>query len=978
MEERIFLEEHRGEFSNNVENAINVALSTKTRLVPNEDMISDFSLFKQYNRERDECGNYRLILTINPICSNILFNAKTEVVINEGSSACTTIRDNVYTVNKKQYAPKALNKTNPIDYKQVIRDTEYSHQDNGGFVYHCGFDIFNNHLLRKKEFIHVNKYNETHNESTKLSEPVYNTILDYNRDGRGFIVEEEISIPTKKKGEKTKTHLYQYDTIMPLQVAFADNCIEKNGWWGFTNPGTIEIENNDENISINRLMANNKPCEFIDLYPDRSLYSFIPKYNKYRKRIEKNWEYCITYPFAKEWEKIDEICGGKNQAIRANMKFTYNSSSIPIIVCSSYFKHNFKAGDIVTFYYYYPHYEVRKRETNVDLTPVLSSDGKTYNFYLTTEVDDLGNPKEGVEIYRTANKASMEFVKYTIKVKVLSVGDLNGNNKDRIFTVKYSDIESIYDYMKYFGCFYKKNSGNSECSYYFRKFKKLKTINGDNIKSDINKVGFGKNIYGDDIAQLIFTDDINIKGLLDHNERPLSEIYLTIVKTNKGHEKWYSNIDGVGDADVEYSHCFGKITSGIDFCGIEEEPFDYNIHYLHNISKPNVVTRQISNTISAWGDTILMGVPKVLEDDITMDNFDEFYGDIVEYDTYKAEETVIGNVYHRFNTAQREIWSNEYRDLYNDTIVADDYDVVANSNDYKEFTVKTYYLNDTQTPTREVKPNAIIGNLVYGNIFPEGYFYNPHIKLNVRENNDVENTSPAKEINYKYFDFEKKSTFLLIKSNGEILIYDKEINAEMNAENGDVIVNQGCKYEIKLTPPINYGFYKGDYVAFYNKNTHETNWGEIVSVSGTEITLRFDEDAFSSIGLVKKEHFAPYSAERCFYAYWSPNNVPTYAKLCEGVKKFTWKTIIPPSEMMRDRELYEIPFTNGRFYLEKNINFYLKRQDPHGNYGLSFPVFKRYTQAISNPMVKFSVNRTTPIDFTRIMYTVNNLTNTCY
>ena len=33
--------------------------------------------------------------------------------------------------------------------------------------------------------------------------------------------------------------------------------------------------------------------------------------------------------------------------------------------------------------------------------------------------------------------------------------------------------------------------------------------------------------------------------------------------------------------------------------------------------------------------------------------------------------------------------------------------------------------------------------------------------------------------------------------------------------------------------------------------------------------------------------------------------------------------------------------SNGRLYIEKNINFFLRRQDPFGNYGLSKPLFKK-------------------------------------
>ena len=46
MEQSIFLERNRSEFSNDVENAINVALSTKTRLLPNDNASDNFSLFE--------------------------------------------------------------------------------------------------------------------------------------------------------------------------------------------------------------------------------------------------------------------------------------------------------------------------------------------------------------------------------------------------------------------------------------------------------------------------------------------------------------------------------------------------------------------------------------------------------------------------------------------------------------------------------------------------------------------------------------------------------------------------------------------------------------------------------------------------------------------------------------------------------------------------------------------------------------------
>lgn len=971
MEQKLFLEKNKSVFSNNVERSIKLDLSAKTRLLPNDNIVDKFSLFKQYNKERDECTKYRIILNVNPICSNILFNARTEIVLNEGSSACTLLIGNT-KLDKKKVSPNAVNTTEKIDYMLALRNTEYSHKNNGCFVYHCGYDIFNNHMLRKKGFIHVNQLGDAEDNGKN-----YNTISDYNRDNRGGIVEQEIGVEIGV--EKVKMHLYQHDTIMSMPLAFMDNCFEKDGWWGFTNPNTIEIPNNSgKSISINCMMANNKPCEFIDLYPDRSLFSFVPKFNKHRKRIEKNWDYCITYPYKSDYKKIDEICGGEKQAIKANMKYGFNSAGQAIVICSSYFKHNLKSGDYVTFFYYMPHYS----EVKSDL---LSSNLRYYKIdeeeFLFNENDFEinGELKEGITKKDFVKKiGSKEFFKYNVKVKVESVGDANGLNSERVFVVKYSNISDIFDYMTYFGCFYKKNTKNTDCLYYLRKFKKIKNINGEELRSDVNKVAFGRNIYGDEVAQVLFLDDVNIKNVLDNNGRPLSEVYFTIVKRNAGRNEWYNKKD-YGNNAVEVSHCFGEITSGIDFSGIDNEPFEYNVHYMHNMdSSITINDKSAGVTFSAWGETVLSGMPKTLERDITID-LDEFYGDIVEYDISKAKETVIGNVCHRFNTAQREFWGVDYKHIKQDTIVYDDYDF---ANGIKmPFTVDTYFINNVQN---SIDSEGNSNNIMYGNIYPEGYFYNPHIQINVRENDDMEVSSTAKHINYSDISLKIRKKYLLLKENGTIKIFDKLFDAEKEKEENDEIVLQDYYYEVNLTSPVNYEFYKGDNIAFFNKNTNNIVWSSVSGVSGTNLTLIIDGyelDEFNVIddnGEIKTYLFTPYSYNREFYAYWSPENTPIYAKLCEGAKKFVWRKLINPSEMMRDDELFDTPFSNGRFYLEKNINLFVKRQDPNGKYGLSLPMFKTFKQTKINPMVKYVIQGRTPVDMTDIPNTLNNLINNCY
>ena len=962
MEQKLFLERNRSEFSNDVERTINIGLSTKTRLLPNDNISDNFSLFEQYNRERDECNKIRLILNVNPVCSNVLYNARTEIVLNEGSPACTLLIGNK-SLDKATYAPNAVNTTTPIKYMDAIRNTEYSHSENGGFVYHCGFDIFNNHMLRKKEFIHVNKSDDADDNRKN-----YNTIRDYCRDGRGQVVKEEIGIKYSNGGA-TNMHLYQYDTIMSMPTAFMDNCIEKDGWWGFTNPSTIEIPNSDNTtVSINRMMANNKSCEFIDLYPDRSLYSFIPKFNKHRRRLEKNWDYCITYPYKSDFETLNVVCGGEQQAIRANIKQRFNGAGQPVVECSSYFKHNLKPGNYVTFYYYMPHYKILVKDVKGGLK--YWKEGDNEYLYKEEDFDENGLLKKEHDNPIREVK-SKTFTRYSIKVKVDGVGDANGDHTDRIFVVKYNDIREIYEHMLHLGCFYKKNNGNTDCLYYFRKFKKLTNVDGGVIKSDVNKVAFGKNIYGDDVAQVIFTDDIDINGLLDHNGRPVSELYFTIVKRNAGYKEWYEKKNYSGDT-IEFSHCFGEVTSAIDFCGIEDEPFDYNIHMVHNLSRTANDGEAKKLSFSAWGETILSGTPKTLERNITIEN-DEYFGDIVEYDIYKATETVIGNVYHRFNTAQREFFGTDFQHILQDVIVSDDYDRA--NGEGKAFSCVTYYINNVKNP---ISTKGDSNSLMYGNISPEGYYYNPHMKLQVRENDDVETTSSAKYINYSQPTLRTVRTYLLIKEDGTIEIYNSESDANANKKGNDVIVLQSSYYEINMKVPVNYGFYKGDYIAFYDKQTSDVAWGEIVNVSGSYLTINIDSKDFDMVDAVTLTLFDPQSGGRRFYAYWSTHNTPVYAKLCEGTRKFVWRKIVPPSQMMQDDELYNLPFTNGRFYIEKNINFFLKRQDPVGKYGLSIPIFKTYKQTVSNPMVRFGIDGHNPIDFSEIMFVMNNINNNCF
>ena len=124
-----------------------------------KDTIDQYEVFEA---ERANCTNYRLITTIKPFCSNVLFNPITEIVYKEGSDDCI-VADDISKTKIIKGVDKIYGEKNP-DRAQMIRDTEYSRKEIN-FEYHPGTDIFNNHILRNTSFKIVNPPNPIDNNS---------------------------------------------------------------------------------------------------------------------------------------------------------------------------------------------------------------------------------------------------------------------------------------------------------------------------------------------------------------------------------------------------------------------------------------------------------------------------------------------------------------------------------------------------------------------------------------------------------------------------------------------------------------------------------------------------------------------------------------------------------------------------------------------------------------------------------------------
>ena len=315
---KILLNNKRSKSSANKKNIINAELERSGRILPFEGITSRIDEYKQYLKEKEASKKYRLTFTINPLCSNILFNNISEIVYKEGSDDCVVFGNNKHSQYPEdgiegisrylKYKERVEGENNyTLTRQDLIRDTGFTHPEIGPLVYHCGYDIFNNHTLRKKEFNVINKIDKitTRQENDKIVSinknkcGGFNTISDYRRDSDGRIIEETLGRPTigtEVASVKVEMHQYHLSNILTFSEAINENLVEENGWIGFINKATLNIPNYKD-ISLNKTMNNNKHGEFIDMYPDRSLFSFIPKVNKYRNnRLEPNWDYCLTYP----------------------------------------------------------------------------------------------------------------------------------------------------------------------------------------------------------------------------------------------------------------------------------------------------------------------------------------------------------------------------------------------------------------------------------------------------------------------------------------------------------------------------------------------------------------------------------------------------------------------------------------------------------------------------------------------------------
>jgi hypothetical protein len=259
---------------------------------------------------------------------------------------------------------------------------------------------------------------------------------------------------------------------------------------------------------------------------------------------------------------------------------------------------------------------------------------------------------------------------------VIRLGLDNGDLKDYYFVVDLPPTGIVSGNSRI-----KKLIGGVESEYYFRIFKKIETRNNgiiDKSDYDIYKLAFSENVYTDKNAQYVFNEDINVEGLKDNLGRPLSQIYITFIKTPSG---------------ISPNELFGSVSAGIETPYIPELNNSGILSYLLDIPVINKIHNGGSSPFISHNPLSI----NVSINDAT------FYGDLVEYNVNLLNENILAVVSHRFNTLNRE------------------------SSPSVNYNIS---LGNAQTNTPPITATTILGPR------QEGYFYNPHHLIQIREFSD--------------------------------------------------------------------------------------------------------------------------------------------------------------------------------------------------------------------------------------------------
>ena len=241
-----------------------------------------------------------------------------------------------------------------------------------------------------------------------------------------------------------------------------------------------------------------------------------------------------------------------------------------------------------------------------------------------------------VTIYKSGTLSDTQY-------QVVELGDQTNNQRERYFVLDIPVTESINEVNKETSTFKRTKDGVTS-SYYVRKYKSLTTGFTD---YDLFPASFAESYYGDEEVAYNFTTDIDISGLKDNLGRPLSELFLTIVKVDT---------DTSNNFKDQYWKDLTKNNTNIPVN--LRDRFWTNIQggfLTENVITVNYNVKSISSDIDTNTNQPIYPQIHFGKVDNGIDESDsDFVGDISEYNESELTEKVLEVVYHRINSVYRE------------------------------------------------------------------------------------------------------------------------------------------------------------------------------------------------------------------------------------------------------------------------------------------------------------------------------------
>jgi hypothetical protein len=255
--------------------------------------------------------------------------------------------------------------------------------------------------------------------------------------------------------------------------------------------------------------------------------------------------------------------------------------------------------------------------------------GRQYTGFRTPMNHGL-NVGDKIRLYNFVDNTPNNTLNLTTRLyRVFKLGNQVNDNKLRTFVIDVnpSDIDFTLGISTL-----KRSVNNKLSSYYVRRFKSL--TSSDYKDYDLYPAAYGVTYFNDEVVAFNFKNDIDVSSLVDNLGRPITELYLSILKND--------NDSNPASINTQY--------------WLQQQqtlPPPYNIRFWTKISAGYKLEddSSVNYNIKSYGDTTYQG-------STYYENIDEsdniFDGDIVEYNESELLERRLENVYHRVNTVYRE------------------------------------------------------------------------------------------------------------------------------------------------------------------------------------------------------------------------------------------------------------------------------------------------------------------------------------